>query len=122
VASMGRTPTLVSPVASSLRSIKANATMEADSTAMAAGIQSQSRRPITPNDAVTEARSPTPAAARAATANAAAAALAIRLRPAPDDAVEVIVMFACPWRQRPLAAGARPGDGRRLTRRHWPAQ
>jgi hypothetical protein len=43
VASMDRTPTLAPPVASSLRSMKANAAMDAASAAMAAGIQSQCR-------------------------------------------------------------------------------
>ena len=85
VASMGRTATLAPPVSSSVRSIKANAAMEADSSAMAAGIQSQCRRLSAPNDAVTGARSLTHPAARAATAKAAQAALTVRLRLAPTD-------------------------------------
>ena len=75
---MGSTPILVPPAASSRRSMIAKAAMDADSPAMATGIQIHRRWPSTAKDAVSAARSATPATASAARAKAAAAARATR--------------------------------------------
>ena len=73
VASMGRTPTWVSPASSSRRCMPARAAMDADSSTMAAGIQIQSRWASDATDAATAAHLITPALASAAMATTAAA-------------------------------------------------